>query len=186
MDIIRRYFSECWSLWFCQLGLGINAQWQLLCNLYICWYFFFSYNHRWFLLVLPDYQKMLQSNLLSTGMESFVYAYVQLLNSTSFYWIVFLRPIVLFFFPNDELILTHSDVIGTDLIWKLSRSEIKLKKIPLTMYASIWAGIYIWCVSSCIYREQILKGLGLGLVTIQVRNLPQRYVYHTHIYVQCQ
>lgn len=126
MDIIRRYFSECWSLWFCQLGLGINAEWQLLCNLYICWYIFFSYNHRWFLLVLPDYQKMLQSNLLSTGMERFVYMFVHLLNSTSFYWIVFETHC--FVFVNNELILTHSDVIGTDLIWKLSCNEIEPKK----------------------------------------------------------
>lgn len=31
-----------------------------------------------------------------------------------------------------------------------------------------------------------MRGLGLGLVTMQVMNLPQRDVYHTHIYVQCQ
>lgn len=35
----------------------------------------------------------------------------------------FLRPIVF-----NELILTHSDVIGTDLIWKLSCNEIEQKK----------------------------------------------------------
>lgn len=30
-----------------------------------------------------------------------------------------------------------------------------------------------------------MRGLGLGLLTIQVMNLPQRYVYHTHNYGQC-
>lgn len=70
---------------------SVSSAWELMHNdscSVICTYvdiFFSPIITDDFFFVLPDYQKMLQSNLLSTGMESFVYAYVQLLNSTSFY-----------------------------------------------------------------------------------------------------
>lgn len=74
------------------------------------------------------------------------------------------------------------------------------KKKPLAMYASVQAGIFTeringWCVSMHMERKFfkfvsslkfLVRGPGLGLLTIQVMNLPLRYVNHsTHIYGQC-
>lgn len=65
------------------------------------------------------------------------------------------------------------------------------------MYASVQAGIFTGRMAGVlVYMERkffkvvsslkfLVRGPGLGLLTIQVMNLPLRYVYHTHIYGQC-